>query len=189
MVHVLILLFACCASVDAQGVSSLINKDSTPTESVIGRLIEASFVSSPDVLRRLHSRSNFSASQAETLIRLSKALSVDAIRRESTPSPEAIRIMDRDSEFSELTLKALQNRSEYRNGGLVQAVSPAFEDFVKRHSEPSMEEVSRMVRALNSEAFREFLSRNSTSSQPGLYRTRSIPSKSEFRLLINRSID
>jgi hypothetical protein len=97
--------------------------------------------------------------------------------------------MERDSEFSELTLKGLQNRSEYRNGGLVQSVSPAFEDFVKRHSEPSMAELSRFARALNSDAFRDFLLRNSTSSQPRLYQTRSISSPSESRLLINRSID
>jgi hypothetical protein len=72
---------------------------------------------------------------------------------------------------------------------MVQAVSPAFEAFVQRHSEPSSSDLNRLLRAMDSDQFKAFLSRNFTSSQPALYLNRSIASESEFRILLNRSID
>jgi hypothetical protein len=190
MFTILLTILSTCVSIQAQsGIGSMILKDSTPTQSVVVWLIEASFVSSPDVLRGLHNHSNFTPSQLATITRLSMALSNDAIRRQSVFNPESVQAMNRDSEFSEPMMQFLKKRSEYRNPGMVQAVSPAFEAFVERHSEPSSSDLNRLLRATDSDQLKAFLSRNSTSSQPSLFLNRSIASESEFRILLNRSVD
>ena len=195
MIHVFTILtiiltvLSTCVTVQAQGgMTSLIRKASTP-ESVVGFLIEASFVSSPDVLRRLHSYSNFSPSEIQTMTRLSRALSAEAIRRQSELPPETLRMIDRDSEFSDSMMRILEKRSEHRNGSPVQAVSPAFEAFVSRHSEPSAVELRQLLRAMDSDEFQAFLSRNSTTKDPSLIRNRSVASQLELRIFLGRSTD